>query len=88
MRILPFTIHVSRVSSGWSGLHLAYLVRGSVPDSLPPWLPGDCLGERTVPLAVELALPIQVHDVDLDQAVWGPAPDAKVKPRPAKMNQL
>ena len=33
-------------------------------------------------LAVQLALSVHVHDVDFDQPVRHPAPDAKIEPAP------
>lgn len=61
-----------------------YLIRGPVSNPLPPRFARDRLGEWRVTLAVQLALSVQIHDVDLNQAIWCPSPDAKIKPGSAK----
>lgn len=61
-----------------------YLIRGPVSNPLPPRFARDCLGEWRVTLAVQFALSVQIHDVDLNQAIWCPSSDAKIKPGSAK----
>jgi len=49
---------------------------------LPLGLAWQDASEGHVTLAVQLALAVHVHDVDLDQPIRRPATDTKIEPAP------
>ena len=64
----------------------SYVTLGSVANPLPLGSGGNDFDEGRVTLAVELALSVQVHDVDFDEATTDAAAHAEVKPRPVRRN--
>ena len=65
----------------------SYLVIWSVSDPIPLWFTWDRSCEWCMTLAIKLPLSVEIHDINLDKAIRGPASDTEVKPGPIIWNR-